>query len=347
MLQINTNNDKEHLHACKILSNHGSKDILINKITSRYISRQIDSKNHRQNSQSYQLCGNCSLIGHDLKRCIGPVNGFGVIDGCPMCNTKDHVLFECPKSWKSESNQRDVLIFWSKQQTHVIMAAELTAHSAWTSTRVELRPLIWTPSFALQYQLENPSYWRDYRYASKWEDDSVIAQDPAWENPSSPIRLIDRSERGLNMGASSFGRPSVSQHSPPLQQYYQTPAAAPAAIPDSHTVSAKLNKGKGKKNKYRQRSPLSAQDPSSESRMIFQGRMDAPDFLPALADNQNVRTKSGEASKNPAGDVVSDEELGGKSGVTVDDAALERKKAKRRRKQMRTRVKKGLISTPK
>ncbi|KAB8303236.1 hypothetical protein EYC80_004683 [Monilinia laxa] len=358
--------------------------------------RQIHQQTNRQQKSSAErpvlpLCGNCSLIGHDLKRCIGPVNGFGVIDGCPMCNTKDHVLFECPKPWKSESNQGGVMIFGRNNKPMLSWPAELTAHSAWTSLRVELRPQIWTPSFALKYQLENPFYWREYKYASKWEDDSVIAQDPAWENPSSPIRLIDRSERGLNMSASRFGRPSVSQNSPPLQQYYQTPpypAAVPATMPDSTTVSvidtfnkladsllrfassdnthgqkqsavkctgekdrsrsstaktetqAKPNKGKGKKNKYHQRSLLSAQDPSFESRMILQGRMDAPDLLPELVDNRNVKTKSDQASKNPAGDVVSDEELRDKSDVKVDDAALERKKDKRRRKQIRTRVRK-------
>lgn len=365
-----------------------------------YRHKHQQPNRQQQESEAQSIlppCGNCSLFGHDLKRCVGPVNGFGVIDGCPMCNTKDHVLFECPKSWRSEINQGDLMIFGRNNKPMLSWPAELTAHSAWTSTRVELRPRVWTPSFALQYQLENPFYWRDYRYASKWGDDPVIAEDPAWDNPSAPIRLIDRSERGLNMGASGLGRPSALQHPPPLRQYYQPPpypAVAPAATPNSHNMllmdsfnkladnllrfasgdntrdqqqsavkctgkkdrthspraevepQARLSKGKGKKNMYRERSSLSAQDPSLKSLMILQG-MDAPDSVPELADHRNVEARSDKAPNNPAGDVVPDEEHGDKLKAKIDDAALARKKAKRQRKRLRCQVRRRAINDAK
>ncbi|TGO42526.1 hypothetical protein BHYA_0007g00250 [Botrytis hyacinthi] len=177
-------------------------------------------------------CGNCSRIGHELKRCVGPVNVFGVIDGCPMRNTTDHVLFECVKAWKSE---------------------------VWQALSAETRPKIWTPSFALQYQLENPHYWRDYIYARTWQEEPPLAQDPAWENPSLVIYLKDRSERGLTRNASGLSRRPQSQLPPPLAQYFppttmpqfpsyasfpppppppsQPPRSTPASSPDTFTLA--------------------------------------------------------------------------------------------------------------
>ncbi|TGO22816.1 hypothetical protein BPAE_0154g00270 [Botrytis paeoniae] len=166
--------------------------------------------------------------GHELKRCVGPVNGFGVIDGCPMCNTKGHVLFECVQAWKSEALSADT------------------------------RPKIWTPSFALQYQLENPHYWRDYVYAGTWKEDPPIAEDPAWGNPSLVNHLKDRSERELTRNASGFGRRPQSQLPPPSAQYFPPPMmpqfpsfppppppppprSASASSPDTFTVTGAEN----------------------------------------------------------------------------------------------------------
>ncbi|THV52179.1 hypothetical protein BGAL_0086g00010 [Botrytis galanthina] len=168
-------------------------------------------------------CGNCSRIGHELKRCVGPVNAFGVIDGCPMCNTKDHVLFECVKAWKSEGNQRHLLMLGRNQKAMISWPTELTEHPVWQAISAETRPKIWTPSFALQYQLENPHYWRDYIYARTWQEDPPLAEDPAWGNPSLVIHLKDRSERGLTRNASGFGRRPQSQLPPPSAQYFPPP----------------------------------------------------------------------------------------------------------------------------
>ncbi|KAF7956671.1 hypothetical protein EAE96_004004 [Botrytis aclada] len=168
-------------------------------------------------------CGNCSRIGHELKRCVGPVNAFGVIDGCPMCNTTKAMI-----SWPSE----------------------LTELPAWISIPAESRPKIWTPSFALQYQLENPHYWKDYVYAEKWREDPPIAEDPAWGNPFVVIHLKDRSERGLTRNASGFGRRPQSQLPPPSAEYFPPmmmpqlpsfpplpPPQQPASSPDTFALA--------------------------------------------------------------------------------------------------------------
>ncbi|KAF7939537.1 hypothetical protein BELL_0004g00020 [Botrytis elliptica] len=203
-------------------------------------------------------CGNCSRIGHELKRCVGPVNAFGVIDGCPMCNTTDHVLFECVKAWKSDGNQRHLLMLGRNQKAMLSWPTELTEHSVWQALSANTRPKIWTPSFALQYQLENPHYWRDYVYARTWQEDPPIAEDPAWGNPSLVIHLKDRSERGLTRNASGLGRRPQSQLPPPSAKYFpppmmpqfpsyasyppppppsQPPRSAPASSPDTITLA--------------------------------------------------------------------------------------------------------------
>ncbi|TEY41944.1 hypothetical protein BOTCAL_0404g00050 [Botryotinia calthae] len=152
-------------------------------------------------------CGNCSRIGYELKRCVGPVNGFGFIDGCPMCNTADHVLFECAKAWKSDGNQRHMLMFGRNQKPMLSWPSDLTEHPVWRAISADTKPEIWTPSFALQ----------------TWQEDPPIAEDPAWGNPSLMINLKDRSERGLARNASGFGCRPQSQPPPPSAQYFPPP----------------------------------------------------------------------------------------------------------------------------
>ncbi|KAF7944725.1 uncharacterized protein EAE97_005358 [Botrytis byssoidea] len=168
-------------------------------------------------------CSNCSRIGHELKRCVGPVNAFGVIDGCLMCNKKDHVLFECVKAWKSEGNQRHLLMLGRNQKAMISWPTELTEHPVGQALSARTRPKIWTPSFALQYQLENQHHWRDYIYARTWQRDLPLAQGPAWDNPSFVIYLKDRLERGLTRNASGLGRRPQSELPPPSAQYFPPP----------------------------------------------------------------------------------------------------------------------------
>lgn len=41
-------------------------------------------------------CANCKKFGHELADCVIP-KGDGLVHGCPICNTQDHGLDECPK----------------------------------------------------------------------------------------------------------------------------------------------------------------------------------------------------------------------------------------------------------
>ncbi|KHE82492.1 hypothetical protein GE21DRAFT_1310306 [Neurospora crassa] len=45
-----------------------------------------------------KVCGNkaCGRSGHELADCFGPPSNVGDIDGCPFCNTQEHVLDNCP-----------------------------------------------------------------------------------------------------------------------------------------------------------------------------------------------------------------------------------------------------------
>ncbi|CCC12940.1 hypothetical protein SMACR_06082 [Sordaria macrospora] len=45
-----------------------------------------------------KFCGNkdCGKPGHELADCFGPPSNMGDIDGCPFCNTQEHVLDNCP-----------------------------------------------------------------------------------------------------------------------------------------------------------------------------------------------------------------------------------------------------------
>ncbi|KAF7900395.1 uncharacterized protein EAF01_007697 [Botrytis porri] len=193
-------------------------------------------------------CGNCSRIRHELKRCDGPVNVFGVIDGCPMCNTTDHILFECAQNWRSDANQRHLLILGRDQKAMVSWPSDLNEHPVWKALSADTRPKIWSPSFALQYQLENPHYWRDCIYAGTWQEDPPIAEDPACGNPSLVNHLKDGSERGLIRNASGSGRRLQSQLPPPLAQYFPPPMmpqfpsfppprTAPTSSPDTITLA--------------------------------------------------------------------------------------------------------------
>ncbi|KAI1844833.1 hypothetical protein JX266_009061 [Neoarthrinium moseri] len=43
------------------------------------------------------VCGNCQRAGHTIRDCVGPVDDYGEIDGCPKCNTRgSHIYDNCP-----------------------------------------------------------------------------------------------------------------------------------------------------------------------------------------------------------------------------------------------------------
>ncbi|TDZ54616.1 hypothetical protein CTRI78_v006157 [Colletotrichum trifolii] len=51
----------------------------------------------RDGDNSEVICGNCGEKGHGLADCIWP-DDTGFIDGCPLCNTREHSAGKCPRS---------------------------------------------------------------------------------------------------------------------------------------------------------------------------------------------------------------------------------------------------------
>ncbi|KAK1752917.1 hypothetical protein QBC47DRAFT_431076 [Echria macrotheca] len=56
-------------------------------------------------------CANCERHGHELKNCVVPNSEYGSITGCPICNTKRHVLDTCPVlGSKSGPEKNEILV---------------------------------------------------------------------------------------------------------------------------------------------------------------------------------------------------------------------------------------------
>ena len=51
----------------------------------------------RKETDKPEPCGNCNEPGHELAKCPGPPDQDGFINGCPVCNTKEHIFDLCPQ----------------------------------------------------------------------------------------------------------------------------------------------------------------------------------------------------------------------------------------------------------
>lgn len=63
-------------------------------------SQQRSHGNRKRDYKRYlnEICANCNMRGHILSYCVAPVDEFGFISGCPVCNTKGHLFDDCPKA---------------------------------------------------------------------------------------------------------------------------------------------------------------------------------------------------------------------------------------------------------
>jgi hypothetical protein len=98
------------------------------------------------------ICGNCERVGHAVRDCVGPVDEFGEIDGCPKCNTaRSHVYDNCPVR---DSTEDFDLIYRYRQRKPPVKS-----HMSWTSflsgrhqPSTWPRYIPWSARFALDQQ---------------------------------------------------------------------------------------------------------------------------------------------------------------------------------------------------
>ncbi|KAE8449147.1 hypothetical protein EG329_008531 [Mollisiaceae sp. DMI_Dod_QoI] len=132
------------------------------------------------------ICGNCERKGHWLLRCVGPVNDYGFIWGCPWCNVNTHILEQCSSfdSSKPEDRERFVKNMTIHRQNRPPLASSVAANE-FPETQEGgkyYRKMPWTTDFSWQYQFENPDYWKNYQYALLAKDDPILFPwDDHWE----------------------------------------------------------------------------------------------------------------------------------------------------------------------
>jgi hypothetical protein len=122
-------------------------------------------------------CGNCSREGHRLKVCVGPVDSYGYIPGCPEHNTKEHAMGDCPVL----KNRPSRLVHYLKlRHCKPPLAGSVDPRFyeiPHGETLEGVRP--WTPQWALEMQNNDPSYWLRHEYRPFPDEENP--EDPAWE----------------------------------------------------------------------------------------------------------------------------------------------------------------------
>ncbi|KAJ8065357.1 hypothetical protein OCU04_006045 [Sclerotinia nivalis] len=122
-----------------------------------------------------ERCANCYAEDHLLQSCMGPVDKFGFISGCPRCNTTTHLFEHCPKQRKD---------IWTSYLRYLV------------SIRHNRPPIRWTQDFR-----EIPDFWNQSRrpwtcefsikqasklgvsYVNSGRPEKNLVYDPAWHNP--------------------------------------------------------------------------------------------------------------------------------------------------------------------
>jgi hypothetical protein len=121
-------------------------------------------------------CGNCSREGHRLKVCVGPVDSYGYIPGCPEHNTKEHAMGDCPVLKK---NTKRLVHYLKLRHCKPPLAGSVdprTHEIPHKETLKGVRP--WTPQWALEMRERDPSYWVRHEYRPFPYEENP--EDPAW-----------------------------------------------------------------------------------------------------------------------------------------------------------------------
>lgn len=122
-------------------------------------------------------CDNCGLSTHTLLSCMGPININGFIDGCPHCETTDHIFERC-----SEYNEELMCYYFRiRRANRPPMMATIDADKIpAVDARSGLIP--WTAHSTLEYQEAHPNFWEGYEYHSDPTKDAILFVDEAWDS---------------------------------------------------------------------------------------------------------------------------------------------------------------------
>ncbi|KAF7879451.1 hypothetical protein EAF04_000647 [Stromatinia cepivora] len=120
-------------------------------------------------------CANCDAEDHLLHFCMGPVDKFGFISGCPRCNTTTHLFEHCPRQKKN---------IWTSYLRYLVSLRHNRPPIRWAQDFREI-PDFWNQSrrpWTYEFSIKQASkLGTSYGNSGRPENNSVY--DPAWDNP--------------------------------------------------------------------------------------------------------------------------------------------------------------------
>ncbi|CAD6442804.1 1b034a1f-36a0-4486-b837-4464abd6160b [Sclerotinia trifoliorum] len=125
--------------------------------------------------ERWGCCANCHAKDHLLQFCMGPVDKFGFISGCPRCNTMTHLFEHCPNQTENES---------TSYLNYLVMSRHNRPPIRWTQD-IRGIPNFWNHSmrpWTCEFSLKQASKHRD-SYNNSGRLERNIYYDPAWHNP--------------------------------------------------------------------------------------------------------------------------------------------------------------------
>ncbi|KAJ4418033.1 hypothetical protein N0V85_001607 [Neurospora sp. IMI 360204] len=164
-----------------------------------------------------KVCGNkaCGRLGHELADCFGPPSNVGDIDGCPFCNTQEHVLDNCPLLGTATKDDLFNVLVTQRANLPLIRTAisflDLAASHKKLDVLAETMPLQrrtarWTYSELKLWENPDPSkLFRDPEFSS---DPKVlmIKLYETWDALVGSTTRIDRNAKSIPEGIMLFRR---------------------------------------------------------------------------------------------------------------------------------------------
>ncbi|KAK4161641.1 hypothetical protein QBC43DRAFT_337109 [Cladorrhinum sp. PSN259] len=139
-------------------------------------------------------CENCGRQGHRLSQCIRLDNISYDIPGCPICETTQHLIDDCPRL--PSLSDRDAQIFRVLVGLRGCKGPIRSAMFNWpdiAATGPHMEFYAWTRRFAKQWQDENPKVWETYDYSNE----SLLAMDPRTKSRMEILKNIPLNQRYL------------------------------------------------------------------------------------------------------------------------------------------------------
>ncbi|THV54249.1 hypothetical protein BGAL_0031g00230 [Botrytis galanthina] len=140
--------------------------IILDPSQSPIKSQQGSHGNRKRDYKRYlnEICANCNMRGHILSYCVAPVDEFGFISGCPVCNTKGHLFDDCPKAMFTMRRTNCPPIRWSKDIRNIPQFRSRIQHP-------------WTYDFSLKQTGKFEISYDDFGRPKG------LYPDPAWKTP--------------------------------------------------------------------------------------------------------------------------------------------------------------------